>query len=525
MKHLAILTLFLATALFMAPPLSSNTIRPGQPPQKEQSAGGEELRLPQPSGAEQAAGKNPDMLSITSLGKSRNDITGKPLMIPEEAKDASFLDGNWSFEKEMLGPDGQPFKADFSFDKSGKGSISLVDQNNIKYHSSAEAEMADGVLRIRTSEFTSKDSPLKFNPEFIECRNGANGAQCVGEDGFGSWEGERIFASRSQAAPQRAQTPDLSKSAPAGQNYAELSADGAELSPTAMAKSEKAKSDGGLGALQGDWRFSHDLARKSDGQGVGLEFHFDQKGNGYSVIKDGSAKDFRAEAKSTLMPDGTIRVKTETYENGSDLAYYPTFMECKGKKARELNCNVSNGWMRVEDGRLVSLNSYEKNLNAAKVEGMQATEPAAEQKKAQEEEMADLFASVNPGKEAKPEDAPALVLPEKGDSVSFLAGSWLCKTDLARTSDNQPIIVQFSFDKEGKGVGIIREQSGEEYRSSARASYRNGVLRINTSQFDSPNGRGSYSKTSIECRDRDGKAICRGKNAGILWEATFLRQE
>ena len=148
--------------------------------------------------------------------------------------------------------------------------------------------------------------------------------------------------------------------------------------------------------------------------------------------------------------------------------------------------------------------------------------------------MDDLFASVTPpasgqknasaSQRAASNNESALKLPAEDGSISFMQGKWLCRTGLVRTSDNQPVVVEFAFDKNGKGTSTIREQSGKAFRSSATASYRDGILRVKTSQYLSDRGPGAYNSNDIICRNAGGHAECAGKNGNVTWEANFQRQ-
>lgn len=523
------------------------------------------------------------LLSISAIGKKRNDVTGRTLTVPENPKDMDFARGDWGLEYTLLDENGKPLRADFQFDETGRGSAVFVDEENVHFFADAHATHSQsGSLVIETTEFTSKDSPKVYGAEHIECRSTHEGDDCIGWDGVGFWEHVRMVESKSRlaarhegsrnaaapagaggghasaresAAQSRGGTSDehfsgsaVSRSSSRGEmgatekNYAELAADGPELPPAVMEKSAKAKvAQGGspLSALEGDWRFSQDLARKSDGGGVALEFHFGADGKGYSLIKDGSEKDFRAAASSAVMPDGRIRIKTDAYKNGSDRAYYPTFMECAGTQSQELSCAVSNGWMRIEDGRLVAIDSFEKNMDEMQVEELFPTTPstpgsaaAPVASRAGSAEMDDLFASVTPPAVAqkaanasqRDSSQSALKLPAKDGSISFMQGKWLCRTGLARTTDNQPVVVEFAFDQNGKGTSTIREQSGKAFRSSATASYRDGNLRVKTSQYLPDRGPGAYNSNDILCRDTGGSVQCTGKNGNVTWEANFQRQ-
>lgn len=363
---------------------------------------------------------------------------------------------------------------------------------------------------------------------------------------------------------------------PAGK-YTELSPEGAELPPVVMESAEKAKILPGkdaLSALAGNWLYSRDLARKSDGESVALEFSFDQNGKGYSLIKDGSGKDFQAIAEAILTPDGTIRVKTDAYTNGSGQGYYPTFMECRKKSTPELWCDVSNGWTHVNDGMLLSKDSVDEQNKRMNMEELLPVAPPKNapqnsdpEKNAENEDESALLATllgdmasdaqkhsepaktptkvIPPAQESKPTPSPVspkipqtmssqpspaknnrLVLPnnQEDDDMSFLEGHWRCNTGLSRISDNQPVVVEFRFDKNGRGTANVRELSGRIYNASAQAGYTDGKLRINTSEFRARGLGGGYCRTHIECSDHNGYALCSGKNCGINWKnATFTR--
>lgn len=557
------------------------------------AAAGEEAQGAAPV-AEAPAHAAPEnkLLSISAIGKKRGDVTGRTLAVPENARDMDFARGDWGLEYTLLDENGRPLRVDFQFDGAGRGSAVFVDEENVHFFADARAALSQGgSLIIETTEFTSRDSPRVYGAEHIECRSTREGDDCIGWDGVGFWNHVRMVESKSRlAAPTESsrnaaaagrapaatagrqnsareaasasrgsaasgqrfassagsRSSSRSEMGAVGKTYAELAPDGPELPPSVMERSTKAKvAQGGaaLSALEGDWRFSQDLARKSDGGGVALEFHFGADGKGYSLIRDGSEKDFRAEASSAVMPDGTIRIKTDAYKNGSDRVYYPTFMECAGTQSQELSCAVSNGWMRIEDGRLVAIDSFEKKMDEMQVEELFPTtpstpatpgtpaDPAASQ--AGSAEMDDLFASVTPpasGQKAASASQRAtssqssLKLPAKDSSISFMQGKWLCRTGLVRTSDNQPVVVEFAFDKNGKGTSTIREQSGNAYRSSATASYRDGILRVKTSQYLSDRGPGAYNSNDIVCRDAGGSVECAGRNGNVTWKANFQRQ-
>lgn len=471
-------------------------------------------------------------LSINAIGNMRPDLSGQPLVLPETSDNMDFLNGEWAFDKELIGPDGEKLRWDFS-SRNGVGLAVLKDSQNNLYEARMSARLEDGVLKMRTDRFTSNSSPKVYNSEYIECRNVDNAALCAGSDGFGEWKGERIFSARNDVAKSSrtesrtsAQSSSIEK-----ENMAELAADGAEMPAEVLESAQKAAMKPGsepLRALEGHWRYSQDLARKADGAPVSVEFHFDGNGKGYSLIKGDGSDPFRADATATLMKDGTLRVRTEAYDNGKGQGYYPTFMECKGKNGEDLSCNLSNGWMRSDNGRLVDLNSYQENMQKVQIdELMPGANPEGT---ASGQNMEDIFANaaeeaqkaINPGS-ATASSNSSLILPQKGDSASFMEGNWICHTGLASIQTNEPVVLEFSFNKNGKGSStIVEKKSGQVFRASAQASFRNGILRVNTSQFRGKGG--AYNPNSIICRNTGGAAECTGKNGNVTWRANFVRK-
>lgn len=507
----------------------------GQPsPDGQEGPTSQASRLPeagqaQQAGAMQGSGEGKEG-ALMALGNLREDVKGEPLRIPDGSEDASFLQGNWSFDRAFVGPDGESLAADFYFDQSGKGKATLTDQNSNQYVAEAAADMNGKIMRISTSEFKNAITGKTYSPQFMACMNrSANIAECMGQDanGYAQWDGMKLI--KSQAA--RAQAASSGNEAPLGQppmsgegNFVDLSPDGAELPPAIMESREKAgagKKAASLADLAGDWQFSRDLARRDNGRSLGLQFHFDQNGKGYSVIKDSEGNESRADAEATLTSKGILRARTEAYKGGGKQDYYPTFMECR-PGAQELECDVSNGWTRVNDGKLVSMKEESgQKAQAARIEDILQIDPAP-----QAATMEDLLAGMGEqASQSAPEAAaPSIAIPSSGAKMDFLEGKWRCNTGLARASDNSPVVLEFNFNKYGKGSAQIRETSGAIYSASAQGSLKNGVLRINTSEFRSRNKPGAYFKTFIECRDEGQQAVCAGENGGIHWaDATFTR--
>lgn len=468
-----------------------------------------------------------------SIGNARDDLSGQPLVLPEGTDNIDFLNGAWAFEKELVGPNGEILHWDFSAN-NGIGMATIKDSKNNIYESPMSAKMEDGVLRMHTDKFTSKTSPIEFGGEFIECRNGPNGAICKGSDGFGEWDGERIFSASAQGQqtqPTQAATNQAQAMAAAEEKVTDLAADAPELPEEVMQNTRKATMNtngDNVKSLAGHWRYSRDLARKADGEPVFMEFHIDENGNGYSLIKGDPDGEFRADATAMQVKDGVLRIKTDSYTNGKGQAYNPTFLECQAQAGQALDCNLSNGWLRVDNGRLLDITSYEQNMAAPKMEEMLPS-TGGEATQAAGLNMDDIFANAAEEAQKAAQTAPAqqkgqanLQLPTKGDSVSFMQGKWICHTGLYSTANGQPVVLEFTFDQNGKGSSkIVERSSGQAFNASAQASFRNGILRVNTSQFRGR--RGAYEANYIECRNQNGVAVCRGKNGKTIWNANFMR--
>lgn len=541
MKNKSILALALILGLGL--PAGLYAAEAGKIYQREQKpAAVEPARPSAPTNAQSET----DELNSLALGDVRQEVEGEPLRIPQNAENMDYLAGAWSFDRLLKSAEGDDLRMDFAFNRGGEGAVILRDSKDNMFVADASAQNDNGALKIATGEFINPKTGQKLPPELIECRNAPQGAECRVVDGKSLWQGEHLLGQKPGKAALFAEEaldkrfPGMAK--PKAPETAVMPDDkklvdefmpGPEAAPDIMNNTSKADSSkGGLAALEGDWLYSRELASQGNGKPAALGFKFDGNGKGESVIKDSQGKEYKASAEAQIMPNGALRVKTEAYDNGAGEGFYPTFMECKENPAKELACDVSNGWMRMTDGRLLNQASYraalEKSGQGADVTKTAESEKAAreERGKSIEEMMTDFPGTAQPPVASnEPPVGPAMTIPDKNStSMDFLAGKWRCNTGLVRSNDNEPVVVEFSFNNQGQGTASVREKSGVVYNASASANLRNGVLRINTSDFRSPNNRGGYHKTFVECRDEGNAAICNGENGGIKWSgATFTR--
>lgn len=340
-------------------------------------------------------------LSLVNTPPSKLGKDDQVLTIPhsDANDDYDFLEGRWRFDKDFVDEKGNKVKAEFEFENDGAGRIYLKNSNNESFEGRAKAEVDSDVLKIRTGSINDADGKKAYSPLYVECKKKVDGSLvCDGSDGWHNWSNEQLIAADDRASEAVRRTEESNNQYAASENadgsadqddadegYARQDDDfednneesidtgaeaakalseldeGVELPEMLTENAQKAavNKNNKSNPLEGGWRFSQDLVRKGDGASIGLEFHFDKEGNGYSVIKDSVYGDSRANASMALMKDGSYRVKTDSYK-GKKL-YYPTFMQCKPNAKKELRCDVSNGWLRMENGQLLSLDSLDQS--------------------------------------------------------------------------------------------------------------------------------------------------------------------
>jgi hypothetical protein len=114
--------------------------------------------------------------------------------------------------------------------------------------------------------------------------------------------------------------------------------------------------------------------------------------------------------------------------------------------------------------------------------------------------------------------------PRTGD-LSFLEGDWVCDTGLA-DSNNQPVIVVYSFRRDGTGRIAIRGESGECAAAARTDIDQNGVLNIRTDEQIMCPGGTAYRGQAVTCTGVGGQTRCEGRNipGTTTWEANFYRK-
>lgn len=113
--------------------------------------------------------------------------------------------------------------------------------------------------------------------------------------------------------------------------------------------------------------------------------------------------------------------------------------------------------------------------------------------------------------------------PETGD-LSFLEGAWVCDTGLA-DSNNVPVVVIYTFDRNGKGSIAIEGTHGV-CTAQATTVLEDGKLTIRTEQEVLCPGGVSYRGQEVTCTGAGGQTRCEGRNVpgNTNWEANFYRK-
>lgn len=120
--------------------------------------------------------------------------------------------------------------------------------------------------------------------------------------------------------------------------------------------------------------------------------------------------------------------------------------------------------------------------------------------------------------------AEELVLPERLERPDFLQGRWVCDTGLINNRTGEPVVVEFAFDAQGAGEGVVHE-ANDDCAGAAQATVRDGELRIGLEPQRCRKTPGVYGRLQILCHSSAArKTLCTGTNEdGTTWDATFYK--
>lgn len=151
-----------------------------------------------------------------------------------------------------------------------------------------------------------------------------------------------------------------------------------------------------------------------------------------------------------------------------------------------------------------------------------------------EAELPDFGTPVEPPAEPEaPKDSPkkgeSMEIPDnaaKKKDFTFLNGCWESKTGMSRTTDGSEVVVEFCFNKKGKGRIIVHEVGdGRGVRCKGRASahFKGDSLYIQSGEAYCPGGR-YYDRQTVVCTGSDNATTCNGRSGNNNWEALFRRK-
>ena len=151
-----------------------------------------------------------------------------------------------------------------------------------------------------------------------------------------------------------------------------------------------------------------------------------------------------------------------------------------------------------------------------------------------EAEMPNFGTPVEPPAEPEtPKNSPKkgerMAIPDnaaKKKDFSFLKGCWESKTGMARTTDGSEVVVEFCFNKKGRGSVIVHEVGdgrGEKCKGSASARFKGDTLYIQSGVAYCPHG-GGYSEQTVVCTGSGSSTYCNGHSQNINWKALFRRK-
>ena len=143
--------------------------------------------------------------------------------------------------------------------------------------------------------------------------------------------------------------------------------------------------------------------------------------------------------------------------------------------------------------------------------------------------------SVQPKPAPKPAPRPA---PRKGEEMqipkdaaqkkdlSFLEGCWSSETGLTSSRTGGPVVVEYCFDKNGRGRRFVREEGGRVCSGPSQARFTNGQLQFDAGPATCPRG-GRFVPQRVDCRGSQDRTQCRGQELDgkkSTWKARFRRK-
>jgi hypothetical protein len=122
-----------------------------------------------------------------------------------------------------------------------------------------------------------------------------------------------------------------------------------------------------------------------------------------------------------------------------------------------------------------------------------------------------------PPEPATPPEPRPLVIPDaagRQGSVDFMEGRWRSKTGLVETRSGQPVVVDYSFDRNGNGHTTIHQKNGTVCEGPARARMEGPRLVIDELEDPRCSDGSRFNRSHVECTmGAGGQAMCNGRHS------------
>lgn len=104
------------------------------------------------------------------------------------------------------------------------------------------------------------------------------------------------------------------------------------------------------------------------------------------------------------------------------------------------------------------------------------------------------------------------------DTLDFLEGAWRCDTGIHALDNGEPVVLEFSFDRNGTGSSWIKRNSGQISKADVTATIKDKTLTVKTGNYNLDSGQKAFGSQTIICKIIDKRSLCSGINDnGMPW--------
>ena len=231
-----------------------------------------------------------------------------------------------------------------------------------------------------------------------------------------------------------------------------------------------------------------------------------------------------------------------------DLFRQTTAMSGEENRAQKLQTEAEELYAKLDQHNALCIpQKKEKPAAPSEPEPVKPEEPANETKGPAADSSAEKPEETKPLAEAEvpffggstgiPEEATPSRPARKGESMeipeearekkdlTFLEGCWVSETGMVRARDDSPIMIEYCFNKKGKGSIRVHEvgDTGQICKGKASVRFNGKKLHMRGGTVYCPNGSG-YVESSVICTGIGDSTQCHGVTGYNSWDAKFYRQ-